>query len=167
MYIYHSNQIWQKFNQVQYKRYATQQIMISCAPDIWLTLFSVQHDYTVVILVFGINTVFWGSWYIAITLIDRVMSAVNRALRLFGWYVYKIHIDYNRILNVDYTKSYPWGWHYSDVTMGTITSQIISLTIVYSTINSDAGQRKHQSSTSLAFVWGIHRAPVNSRTNGQ
>ena len=26
----------------------------------------------------------------------------------------------------------------------------------------DADQRKHQSSASLAFVWGIHRGPVNS-----
>ena len=32
-----------------------------------------------------------------------------------------------------------------------------SLTIVYSTVYSDADQRKHQSSVSLAFVWGIHR----------
>ena len=32
----------------------------------------------------------------------------------------------------------------------------------YSTICSDVGQRKHQISASLAFVWGIHRWPVNS-----
>ena len=47
-----------------------------------------------------------------------------------------------------------------DVTMGSIASQITSITIVYSIIYSD--QRKHQSSTSLAFVRGIHRGPVNS-----
>ena len=52
--------------------------------------------------------------------------------------------------------------HYSDVIMGTIASQITSLTIVYSTVYSDADQRKHQSFASLAFVWGIHRGPVNS-----
>ena len=46
--------------------------------------------------------------------------------------------------------------------MGAIESQITSLTIVYSTVYSDANQRKHQSSASLAFVWGIHRGPVNS-----
>ena len=46
--------------------------------------------------------------------------------------------------------------------MGTIVSQITSLTIVYSTVYSGADQRKHQSSASLAFVWGIHRGPVNS-----
>ena len=39
---------------------------------------------------------------------------------------------------------------------------ITSLTIVYSTVYSDADQRKYQSSTSLAFMWGILRWPVNS-----
>ena len=52
--------------------------------------------------------------------------------------------------------------HYPDVIMGTIASQITSLTIVYSTVYSDADQRRYQSSASLAFVWGIHRRPVNS-----
>ena len=37
--------------------------------------------------------------------------------------------------------------------MGAIASQITILTIVYSTVYSDADQRKHQSSASLAFVW--------------
>ena len=46
--------------------------------------------------------------------------------------------------------------------MGTIASQITSLTSVYSTVYSGADQSKHQSSASLAFVWGIHRGPVNS-----
>ena len=44
----------------------------------------------------------------------------------------------------------------------TMASQITSLTSVYSTVYSDADQRKHQSSASLAFVRGIHRGPVNS-----
>ena len=55
-----------------------------------------------------------------------------------------------------------WPLHYSDVIMGTIASQITSLTIVYSADYWDADQRKHQSSASLAFVWGIHRGPVDS-----
>ena len=46
--------------------------------------------------------------------------------------------------------------------MDTVASQITSLTVVYSTVYSGADQRKHQSSPSLAFVWGIHRGPVNS-----
>ena len=52
--------------------------------------------------------------------------------------------------------------HYGDAVMGTIASQITSLAIVYSTAYSGVYQRKHQSSTSLAFVRGIHRGPVNS-----
>ena len=52
--------------------------------------------------------------------------------------------------------------HYDDVIMDAIASQITSLTIVYSIIYSDADQRNHQSSASLAFVRGIHRGPVNS-----
>ena len=55
-----------------------------------------------------------------------------------------------------------WFWHYYDVIMGAIASQITSLTIVYSIVYSDADKRKHQSSASLAFVRGIHRRPVNS-----
>ena len=51
--------------------------------------------------------------------------------------------------------------------MGRIASQITSLTIVYSTVYSDADQRKHQSSVSLAFVRGIHRHRRIPRTNGQ
>ena len=45
-------------------------------------------------------------------------------------------------------------YHHSDIIMGTMASQITSLTIVYSTIYSDADLRIHQSSASLAFVWG-------------
>ena len=42
--------------------------------------------------------------------------------------------------------------NYNDVIMGAIASQIFSLTIVCSTVYSNADQRKHQSSASLAFV---------------
>ena len=50
--------------------------------------------------------------------------------------------------------------------MGAMASQITSLAIVYSSVNSGADQRKHQSSASLAFVRGIHRGPVNSLHKG-
>ena len=56
--------------------------------------------------------------------------------------------------------------HYTDVIMGSIASQITSLTIVYSAVYSGADQRKHQSSASLAFVRGIHRGPVDSPHKG-
>ena len=60
---------------------------------------------------------------------------------------------------------YLYNWnscHYGDVIMGGIVSQITSLMIVYSTVYSDADQRKYQSSMSLAFVRGIPQGQVNS-----
>ena len=57
--------------------------------------------------------------------------------------------------------------HYSDVIMSAMASQITGVPIVCSTVCSGADQRKHQSSASLAFVWGIHRWPVNSPHKGQ
>ena len=62
---------------------------------------------------------------------------------------------------------YPFTQHseyyrYNDVIMGALASQITSLNFVYSIVYSDADQRKHQSSASLAFLRGIHRGPVNS-----
>ena len=53
--------------------------------------------------------------------------------------------------------------HYNDVIMGATSSQITSLTIVFSAVYSGADQRKHENSAALAFVRGIHRwSPVNS-----
>ena len=49
--------------------------------------------------------------------------------------------------------------------MGVMASQIPRLAIVYSTVNSCADQRKHQSIASLAFR-GIHRWPMNSPHKG-
>ena len=62
---------------------------------------------------------------------------------------------------------FPRPYHYIDVIMTTMAPQITSLTVVYSTIYSDADQRKHQSSALLAFVWGIHRDRWIPRTKGQ
>ena len=61
---------------------------------------------------------------------------------------------------------------------GPLCGEFTSLTIVYSTVYSDADQWKHKSSASLAFVRGIHRSrwiphtkasevPVNSPHKGQ
>ena len=57
--------------------------------------------------------------------------------------------------------------HYNDVIMGSMASQITSLTIVYSSVYSGIDQRKQQSSASLVSVWGIHRGWWIPRTNGQ
>ena len=48
-------------------------------------------------------------------------------------------------------------WHYIDVIMTTVASQITSLAVVYSIVYSGTDERKHQSSASLALVRGIHR----------
>ena len=50
--------------------------------------------------------------------------------------------------------------------MGEMASQIASVSIVCLTVCSGSDQRKHQSSTSLAFVWGNHRWPGNSPHKG-
>ena len=72
-----------------------------------------------------------------------------------------------RDLSIPLSSEYLSCNHYSDVIMTTMASQITSLTVVYSTVYSDADQRKHQSSASLAFVWGIHRDRWIPRTKGQ
>ena len=56
-----------------------------------------------------------------------------------------------RVQNVVCRK---WAVHYTDVIMGTMVSQIASLSIVYSTVYTGADQRKHQSPVSLAFFAG-------------
>ena len=68
-----------------------------------------------------------------------------------------INIDKSIVLLGNQMSIWPYFYHYTDVTMTTMASQITSLTVVYSTVYSDADQRKQQSSASLAFVWGIHR----------
>ena len=67
------------------------------------------------------------------------------------------------LINNTLVQSLALYWrHYNAVIMGAIASQINSLTVVYSIVYSDADQRKHQSSASLAFVREIHRRPANS-----
>ena len=63
---------------------------------------------------------------------------------------------------VTFQREYWFNWLHA-VIMSAMASQIISLTIVYSTVYSGADQRKHQSPASLAFVGGIHWWPVNSQ----
>ena len=75
---------------------------------------------------------------------------------------WKFHVSFSYHLFSRVTYKGIWRNHYIDVIMSAIASQITSRTIVYSTVNSGADQRKHQSSASLAFVRGIHRWPMNS-----
>ena len=76
-----------------------------------------------------------------------------------------LYVTYVCAMVSDCQCSFMWP-NYSDVIMGAAVSQITSLTIVYPTVYSGADQRKHQSSASLAFVWEIHRWPVNSPHKG-
>ena len=64
-------------------------------------------------------------------------------------------------------NTYTITYHYIDVIMTTMASQITSLTVVYSIVYSGADQRKHQSSASLAFVRGTYRDWWIPRTKGQ
>ena len=59
-----------------------------------------------------------------------------------------------------------WQHHHNDVIMSAVASQIISLTIVYSTVYSGADQRKYQNPASPAFVRGNHQWPVNMPHKG-
>ena len=57
--------------------------------------------------------------------------------------------------------------HYNGVIMSAMTAQITGVSIVYSHVCPGAEKRKHQSSTSLAFVRGTHQWPFNSPHKGQ
>ena len=87
-------------------------------------------------------------WRRPASVCDRTVLSKLYRQRLFRWLV---HVQF----------------HYIDVIMTTMASQITSHTVVYSTVYSDTDQRKHQSSASLAFVWWIHRDRWIPRTNGQ
>ena len=85
--------------------------------------------------------------------------------------------------NVNFTMGIPMlvRWHhfsettpgihtramtFSDIMTSAMASQIISIWIVFSTGCSGTDHRKHQSSTSLALVRGIHWWPVDSPHKG-
>ena len=105
--------------------------------------------------------VFWFEFHWI--LFPRVQLTMNRR-----WF--KQWLASNRRQTIRVTSADPvhWGiYHYTDVIMTTIASQITSLMVVYSIVYSEADQSKHQSSASLAFVWGIHRDRWIPRTKGQ
>ena len=77
---------------------------------------------------------------------------------------------YGYVMSSTSSDSYSWnnasGWHNCDIIMSVMASNITGISIVYSAVCSGADQRKHQTSTSLAFVWGIHQWQVNSPHKG-
>ena len=93
---------------------------------------------------------------------QSILNGIN-SCRSFTYYHQSYCMEYSTFITCIPVKHS----HYIDVIVTTIVSQITSLTIVYLTVYSDANQREHQSSTSLAFVWGLHRDRWIPRTNGQ
>ena len=121
-----------------------------------------------------LDTVTWNQWYFAFILPRAPLVYAHHVISWIQSYsAVFFSVAYNwdqpsgvhRAENIGY-DNWATSLHYTDVIMGAIASQITSLTIVYSTVYSDADQRKHQSSASLAFVWGIHRDRWIPRING-
>ena len=108
----------------------------------------------------------WG-----VTAISFVTPIKHKICKLLyaSWchHIWITYIDKNGIMNhFKQTHGAERGYHYTGVIISEVASQITSLTIVYSAVDSGADQRKHQSPPSLAFVRGIHRWPLNSPCKG-
>ena len=92
------------------------------------------------------------------------------ACNLFISFIVFLHTSINLFFSILYFNgsnvAFSHIYHYSDVIISAMASQITSSRIVYSTVYSGTDQRKHQSSASLAFVRWIHRWPENSPHKG-
>ena len=96
------------------------------------------------------------------TAIINVVSCLVKRLSLFLYCLSEIKFTTTTWRHAYQTRVR----HYNDTTMSTMASQITRFLIAYSTVFSCGGQRKHQSSASLAFVRGNHRWQVNSPQKG-
>ena len=119
-------------------------------------------------------------WYVIPTIRASIPWTAGRGpLVLVGWSLLKVPRDRKwrsrRLLLVSQLLLWAQYWyqlpvinqnHYNDVIMAAMASQISSPAIVYKADYSGAAQRKHQSSSSLVFVLGIHQWPVNSPHKG-
>ena len=108
--------------------------------------------------------------YIPATILNDWYGSIYHILPSLQDNWFSCRIVYNlHHTNINYlSNSFQWYaaikcWlYYGDVIMGAIASQIISLTIVYSPVYSDADEIKHQNSASLAFVPGEFPAQMAS-----
>ena len=98
----------------------------------------------------GINIRGLLQYYLKLIFLDRDLAKSCSSIKFMS------AVHFRTIFEKLRNKSSEWCHNFA------IASQITSLTIVYSTVYSDADQRKHQGFVSLAFVRGIHRWPVNS-----
>ena len=108
-------------------------------------------------------------WFKIRTTIQNIMQMIvgtihQISLLFFGWCqetsgnkIYVSLVEWviaitltSQVAAVIQTQFHNLVIHYGDVIMGAIASQITSLMSVYLTVYSDADQRKHQSSASLA-----------------
>ena len=97
---------------------------------------------------------------------------VSQLVMSFCWWLsasilFAIVISNSRGLRAIFRFDKQMTPHYIDIIMTTMASQITSLTVVYLTVYSNADQRRHQISESLAFVLGIHRDRWIPRSKGQ
>ena len=83
-------------------------------------------------------------------------------IRLMEVHDERIQYAENILWSCMYVNATNKSTNYSDIIMSAMTSQMTSVTIVY----SGADQRKHQTSASQAFVRGIHQRPMNSPHQG-
>ena len=88
------------------------------------------------------------------------INLLSTELMTKTWSWYQLSITARYILTIYNVKLNMLNWlplkHYNAVIVSVMSSQITSLTIVYSTVYPDADQRNNQSFVSLAFVRGIH-----------
>ena len=85
--------------------------------------------------------------YILILFISLSIKSTDQTIRI----ITQMHVILNNV-----------PFHYNDVIMSTMASQITGVSNVCSTVGSGVDHRIHRSSASLVFVRGIHRWPVNS-----
>ena len=109
--------------------------------------------------------------FIACFVFVLYLSSLSRVVAVYivrCWRWILLGVVWKRVMGVHAleTQWFDSDWHYSDVKMDTMTSQITNLTIVYLTVYPSADQRKYQSYASLAFVRGIHRWPVSFTHKG-
>ena len=90
----------------------------------------------------------------------KYSTVMNQVEQRLIYLIKTPHISYSQV------RYGVFAVHHSDVIKSMMVYQITSVSIVYSTVCLSPNQRKHQSSTSLAFVRGIHRWSVNSPHRG-
>ena len=103
--------------------------------------------------------ILWSYIYIYVYIYRKLQNKTDKSFNLFSR---KMSINQMPLV-IDFASG---NIYYNDAIMSDMASQIPGASIVYSTVCSGAGQRKYQSSASLAFVGGIHRSPVNSPHKG-